>query len=152
MNRARAVWGKVRALLARGGAWLSGSLMLLGRALTPVFGRVSWIRPAWPARLNSRRRALGRKFFIGLYAALGVLVLALIGYAVYRNLPQPVLTTVSIDVPDITPAREPLEPQPLTVHFALDNPYAAKSNAAARLDLVGKPVPTGVIMKPVAAG
>src|SRR5215472_10333546 len=152
MNLVRASWGKVRALLARLWGWLRTGFALLGRVLAPAVGRISWTRPEWPARLNRRRKTLGKKFYIGLYSVLGVLVLALIGLAVYRSLPQPALTTVSIDMPDITPAREPLEPQALTVHFSLDNPFAAKSNAAARLDLIGKPVPTGITMKPAAAG
>src|SRR5579863_9107576 len=152
MNLVRASWGKVRALLARLWIWVRAGLTLLGRALAPLVGRITWTRPEWPARLGKKRKTLGRKFYIGLYAALGVLILAIAALAVYRNMPHPALTTANIDVPDLTPAREPLEPQPLTVHFSLDNPFAVKSNAAARLDLIGKAVPTGIVMKPAAAG
>ena len=152
MNLVRALWGKVRALLARLWIGVRAGLALVGRALAPVIGRISWTRPEWPARLGRKRKALGRKFYLGLYAALGVLVLAIAGLVIYHNMPHPALTTASIDVPDLTPAREPLEPQPLTVHFSLDNPFAVKSNAAARLDLIGKSVPTGIVMKPAVAG
>ncbi len=152
MNLVRAFWGKVRALLKRLWIWVRSTLALFGALLAPVVGRISWTRPAWPARLERRRKALGRKFYYGLYGVLGALLLAIVGVVIYRNMPQPALTTVSIDVPDITPAHEPLEPRPVTVHFSLDNPFAAKSNAAARLDLIGKAVPTGIVMKPAAAG
>lgn len=152
MNRLGAVWGKVRASLVLCGGLIAAAWHRLGDALAPVFGRISWTGPEWPKRLGSYRRTLGRKFYIGLSVALGVILLCTAGLIVFRSLPQPALTVVNIDVPDITPAREPLTPGSLTVHFTLDNPYAAKSNSAARLDLIGKVVATGITMKPGAAG
>ena len=152
MRRVRQAWQQVRNHFSRLKKPATNTWRILAIIAARVFGKISWQGPAWPRQLNARRKRLGRKFYYGLAAAALLLVIAGIGEYLYSHRLQPVLTTVAIDAPGITPPAEPLTPDGVTVHFSLDNPYAAKSNSAARLDLIGKPVPTGITMKPAMPG
>ncbi len=152
MKPIRMAWDKAVAALLRLKGPLGRLRGMLGALLVLVIGRVSWSRPAWPRKVNDFRKARSRKFYLQLGGGALALLVVLFGILIYDNRPKPVMTTVSIDAPALTPAREPVTPDTVTVHFSLNNPYAAKSNSAAKLDLIGKVVPSGISMKPAAAG
>ena len=137
MNMIRVLWGKIRLLFVS------------------IFGRFSWTLPTWPGRLNGFRRNQPRRFLLRLVAVLAVPLICLTGYLVYKSIPQPLYTDVTIMPPGITPPVEPLVPGQLEVQFTLHSFVDANgphSNAAARLDLVGKPVPDGITMQPAMPG
>ena len=152
MSRARQFWDRIRGLFV---SFKSPALRLwhiVAGTAALLFGSVTWEGPAWPRRFNSYRKGLGRKSHYALGSVLLAAVLVGIGLYMYAHRVRPLLTNVMIEAPATTPPSEPLTPGTVTVHFSLDNPYAAKSNSAARLDLIGKPVPSGIDMKPAAAG
>lgn len=152
MRRIRQAWTQVRSHFSRLKKPAAKIWKAAAAAGTRVFGKLSWQGPEWPRELNARRKQLGRKFYYGLGAVALLLVIAGVAEYLYSHRLRPVLTTVAIDAPGITPASEPLTPDGVTVHFSLDNIYAAKSDSAARLDLIGKPVSSGIILTPAVPG
>ena len=115
-----------------------------------TFGTLTWTPPAWAARLGRGRLAgvLG-----GVVS--GVLLIAA-GYWYYQRLPQPLRVGVQVEAPGVTPVvDDELRPQPLRLTFDyLPNPDATPPGplSAARLDLVGNVVDTGIAMQPSMAG
>lgn len=152
MRRLRQAWDRVRGLLNKLRAPAARLWRPIAALLAAVFGRFSWKRPEWPRRINRYRQGLGRRFYYGL----GVLALAglvaMVAAYIYSHRVQPALTTAAISAPGITPAHEPLTPDGVTVHFSLVDTYTTRSNSAARLDLIGKVVPTGITMQPSVPG
>lgn len=137
MNIFRAVWSKS------------------GRLLAGIFGRFAWTKPAWPGRLNGFRRNHPRKFIVWIALVVAIPLVIMAGYEIYKSIPKPLYTDVIITAPGITPPVEPLVPDQLEVRFQLHSFMDANgphSNAAARLDLVGKPVAAGITMQPAMPG
>ncbi|HEY9133170.1 MAG TPA: alpha-2-macroglobulin [Dyella sp.] len=124
-----------------------GLFGLLGLILKPLIGNVSWSAPSWaPATAGLVRRK-------PLQSA-GVLVAALLlasggwfGWQWYKNRPkpeEPMRVTLSVQAPLPTDyAQQPIVIAPLDVHF---------SRSAAPIELVGKPVTSGIAMQPVMKG
>lgn len=133
---------------------VSKSWQKLCERLVYLFGRPSWGRPGWVGDLNRFRQQKARRFYLCLATVVIVPLLVVAAVFIYKQLPKPLLTTVSIDAPGITPPSEPLTPGTVTVHFSLNNPFAMpqQSNAAARLDLIGKVVKSGISMSPATPG
>ncbi|WP_267225896.1 alpha-2-macroglobulin family protein [Dyella silvae] len=126
---------------------LRGLFAVLGLILRPLLGQVSWSAPAWlPATGGWIRRrpmqAAGTLVAVLLLAAGGWF-----GWQWYKNRPKPVEPSriaLTVDVPAITDyAHQPIIIHPLTVTF---------SGSAAPIELVGKPVTTGIVMQPAAKG
>jgi uncharacterized protein YfaS (alpha-2-macroglobulin family) len=122
-------------------AWLAQS----------VFGAWVWEPPQWLHRINHRAAHLGRWGFdlarrhprrTGA-VFLGVCALAFGGLAAwrwYQLLPKPEFVAFSIAAPARTRIEEEnAKPDPLTVRF---------DRSAAPLALAGKPLPTGVTLRP----
>ncbi len=126
---------------------LRGLLWLLGMALRPIFGNMSWSAPAWvPATGRAARQH--PLTFTGSIA--GVLILAAagwFGWHWWENRPKPVepnRITFEAPAPDISDYdHAPLSVHPLTVTF---------SASAAKLEALGKPVTDGIAMDPKLAG
>jgi alpha-2-macroglobulin len=130
--------------LLRGAYWL----------LAQVFGAVSWHAPAWMLWFASRLRRLAtgaRAHPRRMAGMLGALVIAIagcwFGYQWYRNLPRPVeepSATFTVQAPTLTDyTTTPIEVHPLRIEF---------TRPVAPLALVGKPVTSGIEMKPEIAG
>jgi len=126
---------------------LGGLLTGMALVLRPLLGQVSWSAPAWMPATGGwiRHRPLRAA---GTLAA--VLVLGAgtwFGWQWYQNRPKPVepsRITWSVDAPAITDyTQQPIVIHPLTVNF---------SGSAAPIEVVGKPVTTGVVMQPAAKG
>ena len=62
MLRARQLWDRIRDLVVslKSPALRLWHIVAVTAAL--LFGNVTWEGPAWPRRLNSYRKGLGRKF------------------------------------------------------------------------------------------
>ena len=122
----------------------------MGAFLKAVFGTLAWTPPAWARRMGWRRLAV---------TAGGVVIGAALvggGYYYYQQLPKPLSVGVRVDAPGVTPiVNGELEPEPLRLAFHyLPNPDAEPPGplSAARLDLVGNVVETGIDMRPALAG
>ncbi|WP_266157083.1 MG2 domain-containing protein [Dyella silvatica] len=124
-----------------------GLLYLVALILRPLIGHVSWSAPQWMPATGAlvRRRPLH---------AAGVLVAVLalaaggwFGWQWYKNRPKPVepqRITFQVQRPELTDYTV----QPITIH-----PLQVKfSQSAAPIELVGKPVTTGIAVQPAVKG
>src|SRR5438876_8976293 len=101
-----------------------------------VFGNISWEPPLW---LRAHRRAV-----VGLaLAAVLAAGAGMGGYVWYQKQPKPRTVAVRVDSIPVTKLEKVLHPSPLTLHF---------DSAAARIDLAGKPVATGIRIEPAIDG
>lgn len=126
---------------------LRGLFSGIGLILRPLLGQVSWSAPAWlPATGGWIRQRPAQ--------AAGVLVGALVlgaggwfGWQWYQHRPRPVepaRITFAVEAPALTDyATQPITIHPLTLNF---------SGSAAPIELVGKPVTSGIVMQPAAKG
>ena len=115
-----------------------------------IAGEFSWNRPGWIRRLGLRRLALMVCVFVGLVA------LTLVGLWYLETRPKPLQIDFQITPPGISViVDEKLVPQPLQIEFYyLPNPDVVVPNSlsAARIDLAGEVVPTGIELEPAIAG
>lgn len=108
-----------------------------GSVLACLFGEISWRPPAWCRRTTI---AIGRRRWI----AAGFAVAAVAGtFWLYQflNQPKPVVNTMTVRSPAITPLQPDLHPQPASIEFA---------RSAAPLGKVGTVVP--LVMTPSLPG
>ena len=110
----------------------------------------SWTPPTWIERLG-RRRLAGAGGVVAIAATL-----AGGAYLYWQQLPKPLLVGVHAQAPGVTPiVDDELEPEPLRLLFDyLPNPDFQPSGplSAARLDLVGNVVETGIDLQPALPG
>ncbi len=122
-------------------------LTALSRAL---FGEFSWTPPVWLQRIGTHRAGWG------LLALLGVTGLVAAGYLYYQSLPKPLRVAIAVKPPGITAIVDgELAPAPVRLDFSyLPNPDlpAPASLSAARLDLIGETLDTGVELRPAMSG
>jgi alpha-2-macroglobulin len=124
-----------------------GLFGLIGLILKPLIGNVSWSAPAWaPATAGVvRRRPL---------QSAGALIAVLLvgfggwyGWQWYKNRPkpeEPVKIAITAHAPLLTDyTKQPIVISPLDIRF---------TKSAAPIELVGKPVTTGISMQPVVKG
>ena len=115
-----------------------------------LIGDIQWTRPPW---LQDRRGRRALVVIAGMLVAGAAMALLL---AWNGSLPQPPRVVVTVAAPGITPVVEgELRPEPLTLNFSVRvDPRMPRlaSNSVARLDLVGEPVPDGVVLSPAVAG
>src|ERR1700761_2136090 len=124
-----------------------GLFGLIGLILRPLLGNVSWSAPAWaPATAGLvRRRPL---------QSAGALIAVLLvgfggwyGWQWYKNRPkpeEPIKIAITAHAPLLTDyTKQPIVISPLDIRF---------SKSAAPIELVGKPVTTGISMQPVVKG
>jgi len=97
-----------------------------------------------------------RRIGWGLLALLGVVLLAFGAYLYERSLPQPLRVAVVVHAPGPSPiVDDELRPEPLRLDFRYaENPDVLESPplSAARIDLVGEPLETGVRLEPAMPG
>ena len=116
-----------------------------------MFGELVWKPPGWMERVRSAHAA---RFLLGLLAA-GALAAA--GAWYYRSLPEPLRVQVAATPPGATVIDDEgeLSPEPLWLSFRyLPNADVPDPPAlsAARLDLVGERVESGIEMRPAHPG
>ena len=122
----------------------------MGTFLKALLGTFAYAPPAWIERVG-RRRIAWTVGGVGLGAALvgG-------GYYAYQQLPKPLRVGVQVEAPGITPiVDDELKPMPLRLLFDyLPNPDVQQPAplSAARLDLAGNIVETGIDMQPAMPG
>ena len=119
--------------------------------LVATFGEIVWRPPAWTGRM---RRARATRLLLGLLAT-GALAAAGVWY--YQSLPEPLRVRVAATPPGATTIDDEgkLVPEPLRLSFRyLPNADVPVPPAlsAARLDLVGARVESGIEMRPAHAG
>ena len=124
-----------------------GLLYVIALLLRPLIGNVSWSAPSWVPATGGfvRRKPLQSAGML-----LGIVALAAggwYGWEWYKNRPKPVeptRITFEVSKPGITDyTAQTITFHPLVVQF---------SRSAAPLELVGKPVTTGVVMDPLVKG
>ncbi|MCE9672039.1 alpha-2-macroglobulin family protein [Myxococcus stipitatus] len=124
------------------------------RLVHRILGELHWTPPAWAV-------ALGRALLLGVRGAwgavrrhpkrfaLGLIVLMVVAVGVdaayrwYESRPKPVRYDVSATSPNPTPIEEPPRWDSVHVRF---------SGSVAPLEAIGKPVATGITLKPAIAG
>ena len=119
--------------------------------LVAAFGELAWKPPGWMGRVRSARAA---RFLLGVLA---VGALAAVGVWYYRSLPEPLLVRAAVMPLGATTLDDEgrLAPEPLRLLFRyLPNADVPDPPAlsAARLDLVGERVESGVEMRPAHPG
>ena len=119
--------------------------------LVATFGELVWKPPGWMGRVRSARAA---RFLLGLLAA-GALATA--GAWYYQSLPEPLRVQITATPPGATTLDDAgeLAPEALRLRFSyLPNADVPDPPAlsAARLDLVGERVESGVEMRPAHPG
>jgi hypothetical protein len=120
---------------------------ILGAALRPVFGSLSWSQPPWIGNSAAELRRRPREYGGG---ALAVVVLAIAGWAGWQwylhrpHPPEPPRITFAAHGPAVTDYEKPDGTPTVVIH-----PVEVKFSAsAAPIELVGKPVTRGVAMDP----
>ncbi|WP_199099959.1 alpha-2-macroglobulin [Dyella sp. ASV21] len=119
----------------------------IGLLLRPLVGQLQWSAPAWMPATGGwiKRRPLQAAGT--LVGAVALAVGGWFGWEWYQNRPKPVEPTriaMTVDAPAITDyTQQPITIHPLTVNF---------SGSAAPIEQVGKPVTTGIVMRPDAKG
>ena len=122
----------------------------MGTFFKALLGTFAYAPPAWIERVG-RRRIAWMVGGVGLGAALvgG-------GYYAYQQLPKPLRVGVQVEAPGITPiVDDELKPMPVRLLFDyLPNPDVEPAGplSAARLDLAGNIVETGIDMQPAMPG
>ncbi len=124
--------------------------MRLKELLRDLFGEFSWTPPGWLQRIGTRRVGWG------LLVSLGVTGLVAAGYLYYQSLPKPLRVAITVRPPGLTAiAGDTLRPAQVRLDFGyLPNPDLPSPPAlsAARLDLVGEALDTGVELHPTLPG
>ena len=124
--------------------------MRLKELLKALFGEFSWTPPAWLQRIDARRA--GWRLLVSLVAA----GLVAAGYLYYQSLPKPLRVAMTVRPPGITAiVNDELKPSPVRLAFGyLPNPDVPSPPAlsAARLDLIGESLDTGVELHPAMPG
>jgi uncharacterized protein YfaS (alpha-2-macroglobulin family) len=124
-----------------------GLFWLLGLALRPIFGNVSWSAPAWVPATGRAARQHPLKFTGTIAGVLVVIAAGWFGWHWWENRPKPVepnRVTFEAPAPDISDYDHvPVTIHPLTVTF---------SASAAKLESLGKPVADGIAMDPKLPG
>ncbi|SFS13321.1 hypothetical protein SAMN05216570_2828 [Dyella sp. OK004] len=124
-----------------------GLLLGIGLILRPFFGQLSWSAPSWMPATGTFVRQRPLRAASVLVAALAIAASGWFGWQWYKNRPKPIEPArISFEVQ--TPAISDYTKQPIVIH-----PLALRfSGSAAPLELVGKPVTTGVVMQPAVKG
>ena len=124
--------------------------MRLKELLRTLFGEFSWTPPVWLRRIGPRR------VIWGLAVSLVAAGLVAAGYLYYQSLPKPLRVAMTVRPPGITAiVNDELKPSPVRLDFGyLPNPDgpAPPALSAARLDLIGDPLDTGVELRPTIPG
>ncbi len=133
-------------------ARLAGRLfVLLGAALRPIFGSLSWSRPPWIGAVGAELRRRPREYGGGFAAVLLVAAAGWAGWQWYLHrphLPEPPRITFEADAPAATDYEKPDGTPTVAVH-----PAEVKFSAsAAPIELVGKEATRGISMDPALKG
>ena len=129
-----------------------GLFRLIGMVLRPLIGNVSWSAPAWAPATGAAVRRRPRRFAVGFFATLIVLVAGWFGWQWYANRPKPIepeRITFEAKAPALTEyVAQPDGNPKITIHpFQVDF-----RRSAAPIELVGKPVSKGIAMQPALKG
>ncbi len=124
---------------------------VISRGLRGLFGDIHWSAPPWLKNLKAAKRNRPRRFWGVVFGLLLIPLCALTAWQLWQMLPQPVLTQVEIEAPGITRVGEDgkLYPEPATLRFYTEYTDARQRGprSAARLDLLGKELEQGVLLK-----
>ncbi|MEP6897827.1 MAG: MG2 domain-containing protein [Rhodanobacter sp.] len=129
-----------------------GLFRLLGLALRPLVGNLSWSAPAWAPATSAAVRRRPRQFAGALFAGVILIVAGWFGWQWYQHRPRPVepeRITFEAKAPALTEyAAQPDGNPKITIH-PLQVDF---SHSAAPIELVGKPVSKGISMQPELKG
>jgi uncharacterized protein YfaS (alpha-2-macroglobulin family) len=129
----------------------------LGKALKPILGSVSlsWNRPEWISRtrafINRYVEKYPRQFAIGAAALPVAVLVGWLGWEWYMSLPKPVEPerfTITVTAPAVTEYQHADGTPGLTIH-PVDVVF---SGSAAPIEVVGKAVRQGIVIRPVVKG
>lgn len=149
--------------IRRVGKAVADGLHIIREWLPRLFGNLKWAPPPWisssrdriahvsiPAGVSQRVTSIRDwakqhpwRFGTTVLAVLVIIGAGIGGYLWYDRLPKPVKFTLEGTSPGATPLTENAVPEPVHIDF---------SGSAARLEQIGKPVTTGIMMRPAIAG
>ncbi|RDU99070.1 alpha-2-macroglobulin family protein [Trinickia dinghuensis] len=128
-----------------------GLLRFLALVLRPIFGTVSWSAPAWAPATGAAIRRRPRQFAFGTLAAVALVAAAWGGgyWYVHRpKAPEPERITFQVKAPPVTSYVQSDGTPKITIHpLEID-----LSHSGAPIELVGKTVTKGIVMKPALKG
>jgi len=116
---------------------------MLKRLFAFLFGKFTWTAPPWLARSDRWTRSHWLMSFLLVILLAFVTASGLWGWRWYQRRPKPVRITVIADPIPVTKLEKDLKPAPLNIRF---------SGSVARLEQVGKEVPSAVHLEPAAEG
>ena len=123
--------------------------------LTHLFGKVLWTAPPWLQRLST----LVHHYSKSSLSLLLLVCLACAGYWYVDSLPKPVMVKAEFDDIQITSNYDDAQPSNINIQFEYD--FSALNDtqerpegvpSVARIDLVGKKIPTGIDISPAKKG
>jgi uncharacterized protein YfaS (alpha-2-macroglobulin family) len=137
-----------RVYTNQSGLFMSNKLL---NAFSAIFGKLNWNSPPWLTYLHNKSKDSPKAFWGSSFIIALALIAAGYGIHWYKNLPQPLYTTVIINTPDNTANEETLVPNNLTIDFGIkDQGFINKS--VAPLSEIGKLITKGIEMKPEIPG
>jgi alpha-2-macroglobulin len=127
--------------------------------LSKIFGSVNWSAPAWVIQLKQNARQHPARFSSIVVLLLAMFAAAAGGYYYYQQLPKPLKVVAVVQSPELGHYQHDIEqPTPVTLQFSFDVRHQRQSIlpapvlSAARLDLIGEVLTTGVDISPAIAG
>ena len=126
-----------------------------------IFGSLSWTAPDWLQQLLLQAKQRPVRFFTAVVLLLAVVVASVAGFRYYQQLPKPLRVMANVSAPELGYYQDDIEqPTPLILQFAYEQispPTAARimpavQLSAARLDLIGEVLSTGVSISPAISG
>jgi len=139
----------LRFLLLLPSCFIGILIRLCGRIVRPLLGSVSWTAPGWIVKTTASVKNRPRRFALRALICISLAVTAWYGWRAYQHRPHPKdLISLTVRGPEQTGYAASDGTPLVTVH-----PVEIRlSGSAAPIEMLGKPVASGITMKPALKG
>ncbi|MDO9265414.1 MAG: hypothetical protein Q7U02_15705, partial [Desulfosalsimonadaceae bacterium] len=122
--------------------------------ITSIFGKISWEAPSWALFFDGFRKNRPRTYYSALIVIVCLAAGGTAGYQYFKTLPKPNLIIAKAALDEIQPPSEDKTPaEPLFISFSRQRPEGDNPEvSAARLNLAGKKLTSGVTIRPAIEG
>ncbi|WP_027359799.1 alpha-2-macroglobulin family protein [Desulforegula conservatrix] len=121
--------------------------------IAAVTGRFSWTAPPWITSINGFRKNKPGAFYSLMILFFLIVCGSVSGYIYWKKMPKPDLIVLKTRLAEIKPpSEEIIEPEPLYIDFSRESSKGGPALSAARLDLAGKPITSGIAIEPAFEG